>query len=128
MRCRPPTGRSCSTSDRPPAEIEALDERLIRRFAGGLIIDVSAPDYETRVAILRRKADERRVTFAEGVLEAVARLDIDNVRELLGALNRLVALQAVSDKPIDVQGQAATAQPGVFGEGPAAEPPASARS
>ena len=61
------------TSDRPPAEIEALDERLIRRFAGGLIIDVSAPDYETRVAILRRKAEERRAAFADGVLEAVGR-------------------------------------------------------
>ena len=88
------------TSDRPPSEIEALDERLIRRFAGGLVIDVSAPDYETRVAILRRKADERRATFAEGVLEAVASLAIDNVRELLGALNRLVAFQAVSDTPL----------------------------
>ncbi len=91
------------TSDRPPAEIEALDERLIRRFAGGLIIDVSAPDYETRVAILRRKAEERRASFADGVLEAVAGLGIDNVRELLGALNRLVAFQAVSDKPIDAE-------------------------
>jgi chromosomal replication initiator protein len=88
------------TSDRPPAEIEALDERLIRRFAGGLIIDVSAPDYETRVAILRRKAEERRASFSDGVLEAVASLEIDNVRELLGALNRLVAFQAVNDKPI----------------------------
>jgi chromosomal replication initiator protein len=88
------------TSDRPPSEIEALDERLIRRFAGGLVIDVSAPDYETRVAILRRKADERRATFTGGVLEAVASLAIDNVRELLGALNRLVAFQAVSDTPL----------------------------
>ena len=88
------------TSDRPPAEIEALDERLIRRFAGGLIIDVTAPDYETRVAILRRKAEERRAVFADGVLEAVATLDIDNVRELLGALNRLIAFQAVSEKPL----------------------------
>ena len=88
------------TSDRPPAEIEALDERLIRRFAGGLVIDVSAPDYETRVAILRRKADERRAKFVEGVLEAVASLAIDNVRELLGALNRLVAFQAVSETPL----------------------------
>ena len=89
------------TSDRPPAEIEALDERLIRRFAGGLVIDVSAPDYETRVAILRRKAEERRASFADGVLETVAALPIDNVRELLGALNRLVAHQAVSERPLD---------------------------
>jgi chromosomal replication initiator protein len=89
------------TSDRPPAEIEALDERLIRRFAGGLVIDMGGPDYETRVAILRRKAEERRVVFGAGVLEAVAQLDIDNVRELLGALNRLVAFQAVSDRPLD---------------------------
>ncbi|HEX7337079.1 MAG TPA: DnaA/Hda family protein [Gemmatimonadales bacterium] len=88
------------TSDRPPAEIEALDERLIRRFAGGLVIDVAAPDYETRVAILRRKAEERRASFGKGVLEAVASLAIDNVRELLGALNRLVAFQAVSDTPL----------------------------
>jgi chromosomal replication initiator protein len=88
------------TSDRPPAEIEALDERLIRRFAGGLVIDIAAPDYETRVAILRRKAEERRATFGEGVLEAVGSLVIDNVRELLGALNRLVAFQAVSETPL----------------------------
>src|SRR5256885_16035536 len=88
------------TSDRPPAEIEALDERLIRRFAGGLVIDVSAPDYETRVAILRRKAEERRATFVQGVLDAVGSLAIDNVRELLGALNRLIAFQAVSDTPL----------------------------
>ena len=88
------------TSDRPPAEIEALDERLIRRFAGGLVIDVSAPDYETRVAILRRKAEERRASFGKGVLEAVGSLAIDNVRELLGALNRLIAFQAVSDAPL----------------------------
>lgn len=88
------------TSDRPPAEIEALDDRLIRRFAGGLVIDVSGPDYETRVAILRRKAEERRASFAAGVLDAVAGLEIDNVRELLGALNRLIAFQSVSDAPL----------------------------
>jgi chromosomal replication initiation ATPase DnaA len=88
------------TSDRPPAEIEALDERLIRRFAGGLVIDISAPDYETRVAILRRRAEERGASFMPGVLEAVGALDIDNVRELLGALNRLVAFQAVGSEPL----------------------------
>ena len=88
------------TSDRPPAEIESLDERLIRRFAGGLVIDISAPDYETRVAILRRRADERGATFEPGVLEAVGELEIDNVRELLGALNRLIAFQAVGSEPL----------------------------
>ena len=85
------------TSDRPPSEIESLDERLIRRFAGGLVIDISPPDYETKVAILRRKAEERRVTLEAGVLEAVARLALDNVRELVGALNRLIAHQAAGD-------------------------------
>jgi chromosomal replication initiation ATPase DnaA len=89
------------TSDRPPAEIEGLDERLIRRFAGGLVIDILAPDYETRVAILRRRAEERGVAFGPGVLEAVAAADIDNVRELIGALNRLIAYQAASDAPLD---------------------------
>jgi chromosomal replication initiator protein DnaA len=84
-------------SDRPPASIESLDDRLIRRFAGGLVIDIAAPDYETRVAILRRKAAERKVELAPGVLEAVARLDIDNVRELIGALNRLAAQQAAGE-------------------------------
>jgi chromosomal replication initiator protein len=89
------------TSDRPPAEIEALDERLLRRVAGGLVIDIAAPDYETRVAILRRKAEERHASFAPGVLDAVAQLALDSVRELVGALNRLVAFQAVGEAPLD---------------------------
>jgi chromosomal replication initiation ATPase DnaA len=88
------------TSDRPPNEIAHLDERLISRFSGGLVVDVGPPDYETRVAILRRKAEERGVSFAPGVLDAAASLDLDNVRELMGALNRLVAYQAVSDAVI----------------------------
>jgi chromosomal replication initiator protein len=115
------------TSDRPPAEIEALDERLIRRFAGGLIIDVAAPDYETRVAILRRKAEERRAAFGAGVLEAVALLDIDNVRELLGALNRLIAFQAVSETPLTPE-QARTLVGGDTGTENGAVPPPAAPS
>ncbi len=116
------------TSDRPPAEIEALDDRLIRRFAGGLIIDVAAPDYETRVAILRRKAEERRAAFGAGVLEAVALLDIDNVRELLGALNRLIAFQAVSETPLSPE-QARTLVGGDTGaeNGAVAVPPPAPR-
>jgi hypothetical protein len=58
--------------DRPPEEIQSLDERLIRRFAGGLVIDIGAPDYETRLAILTRRAEERQVTFSPEVLAAVA--------------------------------------------------------
>jgi chromosomal replication initiator protein len=88
------------TSDRPPSEIADLDERLISRFSGGLVVDIGAPDYETRVAILRRKAEERGARFQPGVLEAAAGVDFPNVRELMGALNRLVAYQAVNETPM----------------------------
>ena len=91
------------SSDRPPNEIEALDERLIQRFAGGLVIDISAPDYETRVAILNRQAVERKAEFDPSVIEAVATLPIGSIRELIGAFNRLIAFQAVSDTPISSQ-------------------------
>src|SRR3954466_2964866 len=83
------------TSDRPPSEISDVDERLISRLSGGLIVDIGVPDFETKVAILRGKAEERGVTFAPGVLEELARVDITNVRELQGAMNRLVAQQSL---------------------------------
>jgi chromosomal replication initiator protein len=88
------------TSDRPPAEIADLDERLITRFSGGLVVDVGVPDYETRVAILRKKCEERGVQFEAGVLDEVARLKAGNVRELEGALNRLVACQALGETAV----------------------------
>jgi chromosomal replication initiator protein len=88
-------------SDRPPAEIADLDERLISRFSGGLVVDMGIPDYETRVAILRRKAEERGTKFQPGVLETVAKVEYPNVRELMGALNRLIAFQAVNDAPMN---------------------------
>jgi chromosomal replication initiator protein DnaA len=84
------------TSDRSPSEIADLDERLITRFSGGLVVDVAAPDYETRMAILRMWCDERGIRFEQGVLEAVARIAFGNVRELQGALNRLVACQSLT--------------------------------
>src|SRR5205823_2605720 len=62
-----------------------------------------APDYETRVAILRRKAEERGAKFEPGVLETVAGAESGNVRELMGALNRLVAFQAVNDRSINAE-------------------------
>src|SRR5439155_1656495 len=81
------------TSDRPPPDIADLDERLISRLSGGLVVDMGTPDYETRVAILRRKAEERGARFEPGVLETVAQAEVGNVRELMGALNRLEALR-----------------------------------
>jgi len=115
------------TSDRAPAEIEALDERLIQRFAGGLVIDIAPPDFETRIAILRRQAEDRGTTFAPSVLETVAGMGHVSVRELIGALNRLVALQAVNEAPLDPQqalsvlGQPSRpATPSIASPGPAA--------
>ncbi len=92
------------TSDRPPSEIESLDERLIQRFAGGLVIDIAAPEFETRVAILRRQAEERGASLDPSVLDTVAGMGHGSVRELIGALNRLIAFQAVSDAPLDAAG------------------------
>lgn len=89
--------------DRPPEEIQQLDERLIRRFAGGLVIDIGAPDYETRLAIIARRAQERQTAFIPAVLDAVAQLPITTVRELLGALNRLIAQQAVQSEPLTAE-------------------------
>jgi chromosomal replication initiation ATPase DnaA len=83
------------TSDRPPSEIADVDERLLTRLAGGLIVDIGAPDYETRVAILRSKCEERHVRFEAGVVEELGRIAFGNVRELQGALNRLIAYQSL---------------------------------
>ena len=110
-------------SDRPPSEIADLDERLISRFSGGLVVDMGIPDYETRVAILRRKAEERGTNFQPGVLEAVAKAEFPNVRELMGALNRLIAYQAVNDSPINAESVKQVL--GVAGEA-APSPPAAA--
>ncbi len=81
------------TSDRPPSEIPDVDQRLLSRFSGGLIVDVGAPDYEMRLAILRNAADVRALQFGDGVLEEMARLAFGNVRELKGALNKITAFQ-----------------------------------
>src|SRR5919202_1332728 len=80
-------------SDRPPAEISDLDQQLLTRFSGGLIVDIDVPDYEMRVAILRMRCEERRLQLRPGVIEAVAQLGHTNVRELQGALARLSAFQ-----------------------------------
>jgi chromosomal replication initiation ATPase DnaA len=124
------------TSDRPPAEIESLDERLITRLSGGLLVDLAPPDYETRLAILRRKTEERGTAFGAGVLETVAEIGASNVRELVGQVNRLIAFQAVSEAPLTPAGArallveeeptpaAAPATPAPAPASPAPAPPA----
>jgi chromosomal replication initiator protein len=105
------SGQLVLASDRPPAEINDLDDRLLSRFAGGLIADIGAPEYETRVAIVNRKAEERKQKLTAGVAEALARISFANVRELQGGLNRLLAIQ-------ELDGRAVTAAeiPAMFGQ------------
>lgn len=88
------------TSDRQPSEIPDVDQRLLSRLIGGLVVDVGAPDYEMRLAILRNVAGARGVEFADGVLNEVARLAFGNVRELKGALNKLSAYQQLEGTPV----------------------------
>jgi chromosomal replication initiator protein len=107
------TGRQVvMTSDRPPNEIPDVDERLITRLSGGLIVDIGAPDFETRIAILRAKCDERGVRFQGGVIEELATLEFGNIRELQGALNKLIATQTLGgDQVRPEQIRAMFAQP-----------------
>jgi len=86
------------SSDRPPKAIPALAERLRSRFEGGMTGDIGYPDYETRVAILKTKSQEKGISFSEDVLDYVANNIQRNIRELEGALNRLVAYQKINNQ------------------------------
>ena len=89
------------TSDKPPRDIVKLEERLVSRFEWGLIADISKPDLETRVAILKRKADEEMLNVDTAVLTMIAERVTNNVRELEGCLTRLVAYSSLTGKPVD---------------------------
>lgn len=91
------------SSDRPPKEIETLEERLRSRFEWGLIADIQNPDLETRIAILRKKAEMENLSVQEDVLSFIAKTVVSNIRELEGALNRIIAFSSLSNKPISVE-------------------------
>lgn len=91
------------SSDRPPKSIPALEERLRSRFEGGMIADISSPDFETRMAILKKKIQERNVELDEEVCEYVVSHIQRNIRELEGALNRLFAFYRLNHKIPTIQ-------------------------
>lgn len=91
------------SSDKPPRDIQLLEERLKSRFEWGLIADVSAPDYETRLAILRKKADLDNIIIDDEILSNIANKIDSNIRELEGALNKIVAHASLSNMPITLE-------------------------
>lgn len=90
------------SSDRPPKEIPTLEDRLRSRFEWGLIADIQAPDFETRMAILKKKADVENLNVPNEVMVYIATKIKANIRELEGALIRIVAFSSLTNKDISV--------------------------
>ncbi|MEA2579191.1 MAG: chromosomal replication initiator protein [Actinomycetota bacterium] len=88
-------------SDRPPHELSGLEDRLVSRFRWGLCVDVQPPDLETRIAILQLKAERENTVVPPDVIEYVASKFDQSVRELEGALVRVVALSSITNQPIN---------------------------
>ncbi|UCC74761.1 MAG: ATP-binding protein [Gemmatimonadota bacterium] len=86
--------------DRPPLELGELDDRLLSRFSGGLVVDIARPALETRRAILELRLSAIEATLRPEVVDAIARLAIENVRQLKGALNRVLAAQKSEGREI----------------------------
>ena len=91
------------SSDRPPKEIKTLEDRLRSRFEWGLIADIQPPDYETRIAILQKKADTDGLTVPNEVMAFIAKCIVSNIRELEGALTRIVAYASLTNQEITIE-------------------------
>lgn len=91
------------TSDRPPKDIKILEDRIRSRFESGLITDVALPDFETRVAIVRRKAELLDLQIPDEVAEFIANHLKSNIRQLEGAVKRLLALKQLAGSPPSIQ-------------------------
>jgi chromosomal replication initiator protein len=87
-------------SDRPPKEIQNIEDRLVSRFEWGLVTDIQMPDLETRIAILQKKAQIRNYEVPEDVISFLAQNVPSNIRELEGALNRIIACAELNSEPI----------------------------
>jgi chromosomal replication initiator protein len=108
------------TSDRPPKEIPGLEERLVSRFEWGLVTDIKPPDFETRVAILRKKAEDDQLALDDEVLDFIARNCRSNVRELEGAVIKLLAYSSLTRREVTTE-LAREALGGVLIEAPLTE-------
>ena len=91
------------SSDKPPKEIETLEARLRSRFEWGILADISSPDYETRMAILHKKEEMDGYNIDNEVIQYIATNIKSNIRELEGALNKLVALSNLENREITVE-------------------------
>lgn len=91
------------SSDRPPKDIHLLEDRLKSRFEWGLIADISNPDYETRFAILKKKAQIDNIIIEDSILSNIATKIDSNIRELEGTLNRLIATSSLTHTPITME-------------------------
>ena len=89
--------------DRPPKSLTLLEDRLRSRFEWGLIVDMQPPDLETRIAILQMKAEEQKTVVSPEVLNSIARRIQKNIRELEGALNRVLAYARLTQSPLTVE-------------------------
>jgi len=89
------------SSDRPPKEITAIEERIISRFEWGLVVDLQPPDFETRVAILKKKAEIRNIVINDDIIFLIAEKVKENVRILEGILNRILALSKLMNTEIN---------------------------
>jgi chromosomal replication initiator protein len=86
-------------ADRPPSEIKNLTDRLRSRFEGGMVADIGVPDYETRMAILQQIVNDKNVEIPNEYLDLIAKNIESNVRELEGALNKILSLARLGDLP-----------------------------
>lgn len=91
------------SSDRPPKEIPTLEERLISRFEWGLTVDIQPPDLETRIAILRKKAELDLISVPDEVINFIAERVVSNIRELEGALIKVIASASLTKRPITLE-------------------------